>query len=63
MALTDAQKLEMISRIVGIQTENQNDEDGDKYLSDAYLAMGAIEDVLDGQSSSAMIRQFLGGAS
>lgn len=54
--MTDTEKLEKIHRIVAIQTDN-NDDDGDKYLGDAYLAMEAIELVLNGQTSGAL-RQY-----
>jgi hypothetical protein len=61
MTRTDAKKLETITLIVDTQTRNQNDEDGDKYLSDAYLAMEAIEAVLadtdPGQNGA--LRQYL----
>lgn len=64
MIRTDAEKLEIISSIVDTQTRNQNDEDGDKYLSDVYLAMEAIEAVLadtDPQQNGTL-RQFMQAA-
>ena len=54
MDRTDAKKLEVIAYIVDAQTQAQNDEDGDKYLADAYLAMEAIECVLNGTTSGAL---------
>jgi hypothetical protein len=57
MDLTDTEKIAKIARIVAIQTDNQNDEDGDRYLADAYLAMEAIELVISGQASGAL-RQY-----
>jgi len=62
MARTDASKLEMIAFIVDIQVRNNEDDDGDKYLSSADYAMEAIEAVLDDRDSS-ILRQFLDSAS
>jgi hypothetical protein len=52
------EKLALIDTIVSVQEENQNNEDGDRHLADAYLAMEAIECVLDGTTSRAL-RQYL----
>ena len=43
--MTDAKKLEVIAAIVDRQSAAQNDEDGDRHLADAYMAMEAIEAV------------------
>ena len=55
--MTDSEKLEKISRIVAIQTDNNNDDEGDKYLSQSDYAMEAIEAVLGGYETS-ILRQF-----
>ena len=55
--MTDSEKLAQIASIVRLQTDAQNDEDGDKYLADAFLAMEAIECVLTGTTSGAL-RQY-----
>lgn len=55
--MTDTEKLEKIARIVAIQTSNQNDEEGNRHLADAYVAMEAIELVIDGQTNGAL-RQY-----
>jgi hypothetical protein len=56
--LSDTEKIAKIERIVRIQTENQNDEDeGDRNLADAYMAMEAIELVINGNSAGAL-RQY-----
>ena len=52
--LTDSEKLAKIERIVTIWTLNTNDEDGDKYLSDAVLAMEAVESVLEGTATGSL---------
>ena len=55
--MTDTEKLEKIARIVAIQTDNQNDDEGDRHLADVYMAMEAIELVLNGETSGAL-RQY-----
>ena len=56
--LSDTEKIAKIARIVRIQSDNQNDEDeGDRNLADAYMAMEAIELVIDGNTSGAL-RQY-----
>ena len=47
MTRTDAKKIEIIGFIVDTRTRNQNDDDGDKYLSSADYAMEAIEAILN----------------
>lgn len=59
--MTDAEKLATINRIVNIQIDNQNDDDGDKYLSSADYAMEAITAVLDDEPDNSILRQFLKG--
>ena len=56
--MTDTEKLEKIARIVAIQMDNQNDEEGDKYLSDSDLAMEAIENVLYDIKGTGVVRQY-----
>jgi hypothetical protein len=46
--MTETEKLAMITEVVDKQISAQNDEDGDKYQSDASLAMEAIEEILTG---------------
>jgi len=48
---TDAKKLEMIAYVVDEQTKAQNDESGDGYKADAYLAMEVIDLILAGDES------------
>ena len=55
--MTDTEKLEKIARIVAIQADNMNDDDGDKYLSQSDYAMEAIENVLNDIRLGAL-RQF-----
>ena len=55
---TDAKKIEIIGFIVDRQTAEQNDEDGDKHLSDPNYAMEAIEAVLAGERGNPVLRQF-----
>lgn len=57
MALSDTEKVEKIARIVAIQADNQNDEEGDRNLADAYMATEAIELVISGGTSGAL-RQY-----
>lgn len=61
MARTDAKKIEMIAFIVDTQASAQNDEDGDKFHADAYLAMEAITAVIDdvAVSDSGALRTFI----
>lgn len=57
--MTDTEKLEKIARIVQIQTDNQNDDDnGNPYLADVYLAMEAIENILNDIEQGAL-RQYI----
>lgn len=55
--MTDTEKLAKIARIIAIQTDNQNGDDGDRNLADAYIAMEAIELVIAGQTNGAL-RQY-----
>jgi hypothetical protein len=52
--------VELIGQIVDRQAQEQNDE-GDKFLSDAYLALEAIAAVLNGVSpvNNGALRMFL----
>ena len=57
---TDAKKIEVIGYIIDRQSSEQNDEDGDKYRSDANLAVEAIEAVLAGdQGRNGSLRMYL----
>ena len=56
---TDAKKLEVIAFIADRHAAERNDEEGDKYLSDADLAMEAIDAVLSGWQSNGALRAFL----
>lgn len=58
VTLTDAKKIEVIAYIVDRQTAEQNDEEGDKHLSNPNYAMEAIEAVLAGESGNPVLRQF-----
>jgi len=51
-------KLALIEMIVAIQNENQDDEDGDWNLADAYLAIEAIANVLDGTEPMGALRMY-----
>lgn len=55
--MTDTEKLAKIARIIAIQTEHNNDDDGDKYLSQYEYAMEAIEAVI-GDYANGMLRQY-----
>ena len=44
--MTDTEKLTRIAKINQLWIDNTNDEDGDKFLSDATLAMEAVDSVL-----------------
>lgn len=59
--LTDAKKLEVIGCIIDRQTAAQNDEDGDRHLADAYLAMEAIEAVLGDVPDNPILHMYLAG--
>jgi hypothetical protein len=54
--MDDSEKLALIGQIVRLQADAQNDENGDRYQADAYLAVEAIEVVLAGD------RRFFNGA-
>jgi hypothetical protein len=43
--MNDTQRIKAIQIILVVQETNANDEDGDKYLSDAELAIEAIYDI------------------
>jgi hypothetical protein len=51
--MTDTDKLEKITRIIAINTDNAND-DGDRYLSDADYAVEAISNVIEGIRQGAL---------
>ena len=55
--MTDSEKLEKIARIVAIQLDNRNADDGDRHLADAYLAMEAVELVIKDCTNGAL-RQY-----
>jgi hypothetical protein len=55
--MNDTEKIEKIARIVAIQIDNQNDEEGDRHLADAFLAMEAIELVIKDCTNGAL-RQY-----
>jgi hypothetical protein len=61
--MTEAEKLLLIRKIVDIQTANQNNDDGDRNLADAYLSMEAIDEVLyvdePTANPSGALRQYL----
>ena len=61
--MNNSDKLQLIERITDIQTDNQNDDDGDRNLADAYLAIEAIQEVLSLEdptaSPSGALRQYL----
>ena len=61
--MTDAKKLEVIAAIVDRQSAAQNDEDGDRHLADAYMAMEAIEAVLSDWPDNPILRMYLTGGS
>ena len=52
-------KLEVIAFIVDTQVQNNEADEGDKYLSSAHYAMEAIEAVLNDQQTNSILRQFL----
>lgn len=56
--MSDAEKLAKITRILQIQTDNQNDEEGDANLADAYMAMEAIENVIFEGETMGALRQY-----
>ena len=47
---------------VSIQADNQNDDDGDRNLADAYMAMEAIENVLGNYEQGALRMYIEAGA-
>lgn len=58
--LTEAEKaalFDKIARIVSIQIANNEDDEGDKYLSSPGYAMEAISAVIDG-AHTGILRQF-----
>ena len=55
--MTDTEKLAKIARIIAIQTEHNNDDDGDKYLSQYEYAVEAIEAVIGGYDNG-LLRQY-----
>ena len=59
--MTDAKKVEVIAAIVDRQAAAQNDEDGDRHLADAYMAMEAIEAVINDQADNPILRMYLTG--
>jgi len=56
--MNESGKLALIEMIVAIQNENQDDEDGDWNLADAYLAIEAIANVLDGTEPMGALRMY-----
>jgi len=56
--MNESGKLALIEMIVAIQNENQDDEDGDRNLADAFLAMEAIANVLDGTEPMSALRMY-----
>ena len=56
--MNESGKLALIEMIVAIQNENQDDEDGDWNLADAYLAIEAIANVLDGTEPMSALRMY-----
>lgn len=57
---TDARKLELITYITDLQAVHQDREErGDKYVSDANLAMEAIQSVLGDNRTNGALRAFL----
>lgn len=61
--MTDAEMIALIRGIVTTQIDNNEADEGDKYLSSAHYAMEAIEAVLDGNLNSSILRQFKEGMS
>jgi len=59
--MTDAEKLAAIAQIVGRQAYEQGADDGDKHLSDACLAMEAIEAVIEDLPDNPILRLYLPG--
>lgn len=59
--MTDAEKLQAVAAIVDRQADAQNDEDGDRHLADAYLAMEAIEAVINDWPDNPILRMYLTG--
>ena len=57
--MTSDKKIEIIGYIVDRRAREQNDDEGDKYLSQAEYAMEAIEAVLAGQPDNPILKQFL----
>ena len=57
--MTSDKKIQTIECIVDRYTREQNDDEGDKYLSQPEYAMEAIEAVLDGQPDNPILKQFL----
>jgi hypothetical protein len=59
--MTDLERLEAVRKINAVFTRETNDEDGDKYLSQADYAMEAIDAALEFESpaDSPIFRQFI----
>jgi hypothetical protein len=59
--MTDQEKIALITKIVETQIENNEDDEGDKHLASADYALEAIDAVLIGNTSNAILRQFTEG--
>lgn len=53
-----SEQIALITRIVELQIEHNEADEGDKYLSSAHYALEAIEAVLIGNTTSSILRQF-----
>jgi len=57
--MDESEKLALIAKIVDTQIRHQNwEEDGDRNLADAFLAMEAIANVLDGTEPMGALRMY-----
>jgi hypothetical protein len=56
--MTSDEKLALIQRIMDRQAENQNDDDGDRHLADAYLAIEAIDAIINDVTGNPIVRMY-----
>ena len=56
--MTDKEMLAAIRHVVSVHNFNNEDDEGDKYLSDNAYAMAAIDAILDNVNSG-IVRQFM----
>jgi hypothetical protein len=57
--MNNAEKIAAIMMVVNTWTENNNADEGDKFLSDPHLAMDAIDDILGGDITGAVRDGFI----